>query len=88
MLSKELLEYEYVINKKSTYQIAEEHNTYANMVRRLLLKYGISLRSKAEAQSIAIKNSRHAHPTKDVGHSEETIDKIKRKINERRGKKS
>lgn len=63
-LTKEFLEKAYVLEKKSTYQIAKECGTYANMIRRALMKAGIALRDKSEAQSTALESGRHRHPTK------------------------
>ena len=54
----------YIYEDKSTYQIAEELNTYPNKVRRALKFLGIQLKSKSEAQSTALKQGRHKHPTK------------------------
>jgi len=48
---------------KSTYQIAEELNTYPNKIRRILKKHGISLKTKSEAQKLALANGRCEHPT-------------------------
>ena len=66
---------QYVKNGKSTYEIAEQLNTYPNKIRRMLVKSGIELRSKSVAQSNALNTGRHKHPTKGTTRSEE--DKIK-----------
>ena len=67
---------EYIEEEKSIYEIAEKHGTYAQKIRRLLIKNGVSLRSKGDAQSIALSSGRMKHPTKGVGHSEEAKAKI------------
>jgi len=58
---------EYVIKKyeenHSTYSIAKELGTYPKKIERILKKNGCPLRSKAEAQSLAIKSGRTKHPT-------------------------
>ena len=61
---KEFLVEQYVNKKKSTYEIAQELNTYPNKVRRALKALGIDLRDKSQAQSVAIASGRHEHPTK------------------------
>ena len=66
---------QYVDNGRSTYEIAEELDTYPNKVRRMLLKLGVELRSKSVAQSNALNTGRHKHPTKGTTRSEE--DKVK-----------
>ncbi len=66
---------QYINKGKSTYEIAEQLNTYPNKVRRLLVKAGVELRNKSTAQSNAITTGRHKHPTKGTTRSEE--DKIK-----------
>lgn len=82
-----ILSYEYLIDNyvnqlKSTYQIAEECNTYPNKVRRILKKLGIPTRDKSEAQSEAIKTGRCQHPTKGKKTSEKTKIKISQAIAE------
>lgn len=53
-------------------EIADLCETYPNKVRRDAKKLGMESRSKSEAQSLALKEGRHPHPTKDKGHSEKT----------------
>ena len=50
-------------NNMSTYQIAKELDTYPNKIRRILKKQGKELKSKSEAQKIALESGRSAHPT-------------------------
>lgn len=56
--------------------ISKELSTYPNKIRRALIKMGVSLRDKSEAQSIALSSGRHKHPTKGTERSEETKMKI------------
>lgn len=48
--SYEYLFEEYVVKKRSTKSIAEEHRTYPNTVRRCLKKLGFEIRDKSKAQ--------------------------------------
>lgn len=66
----------------STYQIAEKLQTYPNKVRRILVKNGVSLRTKSEAQKNAINTGISEHPTKGKKRSDTT----KKKISESQGK--
>jgi very-short-patch-repair endonuclease len=66
---------QYTKELKSTYEIAQELNTYPNKIRRILIKRGVELRDKGKAQSVAIQSGRHSHPTKGKKRSE--ADKIK-----------
>ena len=71
---------QYVIKRyeenHSTYSIAKELGTYPKKIERILKKNGHELRSKAEAQSLAIKSGRTKHPTKGKKRSEEEKLKI------------
>lgn len=64
ILTLEYVLREYVEKKRSTHDIAEECYTYPNKVRRMLIKYGITLRDNSEAQSQALASGRRKHPTK------------------------
>ena len=64
----------YVSENKSTYEIAEELHTYPNKIRRALKTLGVALKTKSEAQSVALKQGRHKHPTR--GKKRSVIDKI------------
>src|SRR5688500_3957754 len=66
---------------KSPYEIAEELDTYPNKIRRLL-KIHTTMRSKGEAQSIALKNGRKKHPPEGKLRSDEERQKIAEGINE------
>jgi len=66
----------YCNKNKSTYQIAEEINTYPNKVRRILLKHGVKIKTRSEAQKNALESGVCEHPTK----GKPRTDKEKRKI--------
>lgn len=53
----------YVDQHKSTYEIAELLNTYPNKIRRILVKNGVVLKTKSEAQKNAIQSGSANHPT-------------------------
>lgn len=82
MLSPNIIYQEYIVGKNSTSAIAKKYNTYPNMVRRAIIKYGYKLRDKSEAQKIAIKSGRHPHPTKGTKHSSDTKLKISNSLAE------
>lgn len=68
---------EYYIDKNQSFaQIAESQGTYANKVRRDAVKLGFKIRSKSEAQKLALTSGRHKHPTKGEKRSEEVKQKI------------
>ena len=73
---KELLVRAYKREKRSTYDIAEALNTYPNKILRALKYLNINMRSKSSAQSNAIKQGRHTHPTKGKVRTEESKIKI------------
>lgn len=54
----------YTKQNKSTYEIAEAMKTYPNKIRRVLIKSGIELKNKSEAQKNAIETGKSTHPTK------------------------
>lgn len=60
----------------STYSIAKELGTYPKKIERILKKNGRQLRSKSEAQSLAIESGRTKHPTKGRIRSDEERLKI------------
>jgi very-short-patch-repair endonuclease len=53
----------YVEQNKSTYEIAESLKTYPNKIRRILVKSGVILKTKSEAQKNAIEQGTATHPT-------------------------
>jgi very-short-patch-repair endonuclease len=73
---KKLLEKLYIKDKKSFKQIADEHGTYANKIRRDAVKLKIPIRDKSEAQKNALATGNHSHPTKGKTRDEKTKQKI------------
>ena len=71
-----LLQKHYSEEQKSFQEIAEMYDTYANKIRRDAKKFGIKIRSKSEAQKLALETGKHKHPTKGTSRSEETKEKI------------
>lgn len=71
-----LAEYE----NKSTYELAEQLNTYPNKINRALRYLGIKPRSKSEAQKKALSSGRHEHPTKGKTRSKATKIKISESV--------
>jgi very-short-patch-repair endonuclease len=53
----------YTNQNKSTYEIAEAMKTYPNKIRRVLIKSGVELKTKSEAQKNAIEKGTSIHPT-------------------------
>lgn len=73
---------QYVDEKMSVYEIAEENKTYGQKIRRLLKKNGVQLRDKSEAQAEALKRGRTEHPTAGKGHTEAAKIKISERTSE------
>lgn len=71
IITKEELIKKYVEEKQSTYKIAEDYDTYAGAIRRLLHKYNIPVRDLSSAQKLALTEGRSEHPTKGKKHTEE-----------------
>lgn len=53
----------YYEEEKSITDIALHFNTYPNKVRRMLISNGYTLRSKSEAQKLALEQNKMPHPT-------------------------
>jgi len=68
------LKVEYEDKGRSTGSIAKENNTYPNTVRRALIKHGIVLRTKSQAQKNFL--SSNDHPMLGKERSEETKSRI------------
>lgn len=64
----------------SFHELAEEYGTYANKIRRLLKKLGVTLRDKSEAQSFALQRNRKEHPTAGKVRTDEERLKISKTI--------
>lgn len=78
----QLIEKHYNKEQLSFAQIAEMYDTYSNKVRRDATKLGFKIRTKSEAQKIALTSGRHKHPTKGEKRSEEVKQKIGKGIME------
>lgn len=76
---KYLLE-EYVHRQRSMASIAREQKVYVPLIRRCLIFHGITRRSKAEAQKLALETGRHKHPTKGRPRRESTKRKISKGV--------
>lgn len=74
MNTKKIIEM-YVYQNKSTYEIAEAFSTYPNKIRRVLIKNGVDLKTKSEAQKNAIQHGIAKHPT--LGKTRTSEEKIK-----------
>lgn len=61
----------YVEKNKSTHEIAKDLNTYPNKILRILKKHNIKIKSKSEAQKLALKEGRMEHPTKGKKRTDE-----------------
>ena len=66
----------YIYKEFSLKEVADKFATYPNMIRRCLKSWGYSLRTKSQAQSVALATGRHKHPTKGKTLSAETKVKI------------
>ena len=77
-----LIQKHYCEEKLSFAEIADKYKTYANKIRRDATKFGLKIRSKSEAQKIALNTGRHKHPTKGEKRSEEVKQKIGKGIME------
>jgi very-short-patch-repair endonuclease len=70
----------YEKENKSPQEIAEMYNTYPNKIRRLLLRNGYQLKSRSEAQKIALASGRRDHPTAGKQRTEEEKIKISKSV--------
>lgn len=66
----------YVTERKSTGEIAKEKNTYPNMVNRALKFHGIEIRTRSDAQKIALERGVKPHPTKGKEMTQEIKNRI------------
>jgi very-short-patch-repair endonuclease len=70
----------YIKEQKSTYEIASLLKTYANKIRRILVKNGIELKNKSEAQKNALIKGTATIPTKGKKRTEEEKIKISQSV--------
>lgn len=64
------------ISGKSTNELAKEYSTYPAKISKILKKGGVTIRTKSEAQSIALSNGTAKHPTAGKPRSETTKNAI------------
>ncbi len=72
----------YMEDNESIPSIAEKFSTYHNMIRRILVKNGVQMRDKSEAQKLALSTKRTVHPTEGKPMSDATKAKISDKMGE------
>ena len=70
---------QYINKSRSIGEIADELGTYPNKVRRALIKAGVAMRDKSEAQKNALEKGTAVHPTKGKKMSDETKLKVSEK---------
>lgn len=80
MLDESYIIEQYQDKERSARDIAEELGTYANKIRRILIKHGLKCRTKSEAQVTALKSGRHVHPTQGKKRPQSVKDKISDKV--------
>lgn len=73
----------YTKEGKSTYEIALYFKTYANKIRRILLKHGVELKNKSDAQKNALKNGTAKIPTQGLKRTKEERLKISKSLQNR-----
>lgn len=73
----------YTKDQKSTYQIAEYFKTYPNKIRRILIKHGVELKSKSDAQKNALEKGVSKIPTVGTKRTKEERLKISRSLQAR-----
>lgn len=66
----------YTEESKSTYEVAKMFQTYPNKIRRILIKHGVELKNKSEAQKNALQNGVARIPTKGKKRTKEERLKI------------
>lgn len=66
----------YTKHNQSTYEIAQSLNTYPNKIRRILIRNGVEIKDKSEAQKNALKRGTSTIPTQGTKRTEEEKLKI------------
>jgi very-short-patch-repair endonuclease len=79
---QQLLQREYVENGRSTTALSKELGVYPNLIVRALHHHNITIRTKGEAQALALESGRRVHPTKGKPLSSETKSKIGDKVSQ------
>jgi very-short-patch-repair endonuclease len=82
MNEKEIVK-QYIDNNKSTYDLANMYNTYPNKIRRILVKHGIQLKTKSQAQKNALSNGKSQLPTQGKTRTKEERLKISSSLKKR-----
>ena len=82
MNEKEIVS-EYTDNNKSTYDLANMYNTYPNKIRRILVKHGVQLKTKSEAQKNALSNGKSQIQTQGKSRTKEERLKISSSLKKR-----
>jgi hypothetical protein len=67
---------EYVRKERSIYDISDGVDVYPNLIRRALLAHSIPRRDLSEAQKVALKTGRQAHPTEGRSRTKQERDAI------------
>ena len=67
----------------STYEIAKKMNTYPNKIRRVLIKHGVSMKTKSEAQKNALEKGAAKIPTMGKKRTKEEKIKISKSLKNR-----
>ena len=73
----------YVKDNKSTYEISKIVKSYPNKIRRLLLKHGVKLKDKSQAQKNALKQGKAKIPTAGQHRTKEEKIQISRSMKKR-----
>lgn len=79
---RDLIQYCYHKEGLSWKNIADLCQTYSNKIVRDARVLGIQSRTKSESQTLALQKGRIKHPTKGIGHSTKTREKISEKMAE------
>lgn len=70
----------YVEEKWGVPAIAKKYNTYTNKIRRLLIKSGVVMRTRSDAQKLALESGRAKIPTQGRQRTEEEKEAIRNSI--------
>jgi very-short-patch-repair endonuclease len=73
----------YEKEKLSTYEIAKKFSTYPNKIRRVLIKHGVNMKTKSEAQKNALEKGASKIPTLGKKRTKEEKIKISQSLKNR-----
>jgi very-short-patch-repair endonuclease len=79
-LNEQKIYQEYFDEEKSTSFLAKKYGTNAKRINTIIKKLGGTLRSKSEAQKLALSSNRMSHPTKGKNHSSKSKEMISEKV--------